>query len=402
MDLFKLIVLIALIIVLAISLLSAGRTVPAAPQARVTATAPAVAQATATQLTPMTAQLTPTATQPVVPRLTFPAAGSNLTDSKVTLNGTGQPGAQVQVLANGAVIGEATVGADGTWTLTVDLGKPGSYTLTAQILDASGKLVSASEPVPVVLAAPAPTIITPVLTSPSASDKLTVGQVTFTGTGTPGSEVEIVVDGKAIDKTRVGGDGTWSLKTELGQPGTYQVKVRALDATGKMVAESASTSVSVAAIAAKPVITAPATGASLPSGQMTLAGTGKANDELEIVDGGKVVGTTKVGADGQWRFTYQPASGERELLARLKGNPDIASDLLKVTVAAPAVLPTTGGACVGPQGRIEGHTYIVGACDTLFGISQATGVSLKALLAANPQIKNASLIYPGQVIRLLR
>jgi large repetitive protein len=402
MDLFKLIVLIVLIVALAVLLLRAGQTIPAAPQVSATATAPVVAQVTPTQPMPTVTQPMPTATQPVVPRLTSPVAGANLSDSEVTLKGTGQPGSTVQVLVNGTVVGEAVVGADGTWTLAVDLGKPGSYTLSAQVLDASGKPVAASDPLAVVLAAPIPAIVAPVLISPSAGDQLTVGQVTFKGTGAPGSEVEIVLDGKAIGKAKVDSDGTWSFTTELGQPGTHLVQARALDATGKIVAESALVSLSVAAAVVKPAITSPTAGASLPSGPMTLVGTGKAGDELEIVDGGKIVSTVKVGADSQWRFTYTPSSGERELLARVKANPDVASNVLKVTVAAPALLPPTGGACVGPEGRIKGHTYIVGACDTLFGISQITRVSLNALLAANPQIKDASLIYPGQVIQLPR
>ena len=395
MDLFKLIVLIALIIVLAVLLLSAGQTVPAVPQVRATATAPVVAQATPTQ--PM-----PTATPAVAPRLTSPAAGANLGDSKVTLKGTGQPGSRVQVLANGTIVGEATVGTDGTWTVAVDLGRPGSYTLSAQVIDASGKLVSASDPLSVVLAAPTPAMVAPVLTSLSGGDRLTAGEVTFSGTGTPGSEVEIVVDGKAIGKVKVGSDGTWLFKTDLGQPGTYMVQARTLDATGKILAESASVPLSVAAAAIKPAITSPAAGANLPGGPMALAGTGKANDELEIVDGGKVVGTVKVGAEGQWRFTYEPASGERELLARVKGNPGLASNVLKVTVATLALLPPTGGACVGPEGRIENDTYVVGACDTLAQICQVTGISLEALIAANPQIKDPDWIYPGQVIQLPR
>jgi len=395
MDLFKLIVLIALIIVLVILLSSARQTIPAAPRVSATATTLAVVQATPTQ--PM-----PTATQPVAPGLTSPAPGAVLSDSKVTLKGTGQPGAKVQVLVNGEVVGEAVVGTDGTWALPVNLDKPGNYTLGAQVIDASGKPVSASGPLSVVLAAPTPAIVTPVLTSPSGNDKLATGAVTFKGTGSPGSEVEIVVDGKTVGKTRVGGDGIWSFNAELGQPGTHEVKTRTLDATGKIVAESASVSVSVAVAVVKPAITSPIACASLPSGPMALVGTGKADDELEIVDGGQVVGTVKVGADGQWRFTYKPASGERELLARAKGNPDIASNVLKVTVASPALLPTTGGVCVGPKGRIEGNTYIVGVCDTLAQISRIAKVGLEALLAANPQIKDANLIYQGQVIQLPR
>jgi large repetitive protein len=395
MDLFKLIVLIALIIVLAVLLLNGGQVVPAAPRVQATTTAPVVAQPAPTQPAPI-------ATQPVPPRLTFPAAGANLSDKNVTLKGTGQPGSRIQVLVNGTVVGETVVGADGTWTMSVDLGKPGNYVVSTQVVDATGKPVVTSEPLSVVLAAPTVAVAAPVLISPVSSDKLAAGPVTFKGTGTPGSQVEILVDDKAVGKALVGSDGAWSFQADLGQPGAHQVRVRVLDATGLPVAESAPVSLSVAAVAVKPVITSPTAGASLPSGQVALVGTGKADDEIEIVDGGQVVGTVKVGANGQWRFSYTPTAGQHELLARLKSDPSVASDPLRVTVAASMVLPTTGQACAGPAGQIEGDLYVVGACDTLTWISEFTGISLEALITANPQIKDADWIYPGQVIRLPR
>ena len=39
--------------------------------------------------------------------------------------------------------------------------------------------------------------------------------------------------------------------------------------------------------------------------------------------------------------------------------------------------------------------YTVRKGDTLWGIAKRFGVSLTALIAANPQIKNPNLIYPG-------
>ncbi len=44
------------------------------------------------------------------------------------------------------------------------------------------------------------------------------------------------------------------------------------------------------------------------------------------------------------------------------------------------------------------NTYTVKAGDTLWGIANAYGVSLNALIANNPKIKNPSLIYAGQKI----
>ncbi|MGE5372170.1 MAG: LysM peptidoglycan-binding domain-containing protein [Solirubrobacterales bacterium] len=46
----------------------------------------------------------------------------------------------------------------------------------------------------------------------------------------------------------------------------------------------------------------------------------------------------------------------------------------------------------------DGRMYMVVAGDTLFQISQTTGVPLDAIVAANPQIKDPNVIVPGQII----
>jgi hypothetical protein len=46
----------------------------------------------------------------------------------------------------------------------------------------------------------------------------------------------------------------------------------------------------------------------------------------------------------------------------------------------------------------RGRTYTVAPGDTLAGIANRLGVTLAALEAANPQVKDANLIYPGQVL----
>ncbi|HVI58228.1 MAG TPA: LysM peptidoglycan-binding domain-containing protein [Luteimonas sp.] len=60
--------------------------------------------------------------------------------------------------------------------------------------------------------------------------------------------------------------------------------------------------------------------------------------------------------------------------------------------------PGDGGTPSKPSGN--GGSVTVHAGDTLSGIASRNGVSLSALLAANPQIRNANLIYPGQTIHL--
>ena len=48
----------------------------------------------------------------------------------------------------------------------------------------------------------------------------------------------------------------------------------------------------------------------------------------------------------------------------------------------------------------EREPYIVRKGDTLWGIAKKYGVSLTALISANPQIRNPNLIYPGDEVRL--
>lgn len=51
-----------------------------------------------------------------------------------------------------------------------------------------------------------------------------------------------------------------------------------------------------------------------------------------------------------------------------------------------------------PPPVCNGFYYTVQPGDSLFSIAQRFGVSLQALIAANPQITNPNLIFPGQII----
>ena len=54
-----------------------------------------------------------------------------------------------------------------------------------------------------------------------------------------------------------------------------------------------------------------------------------------------------------------------------------------------------GGAAVSSS---HSGTYLVCKGDTLWGIAKRYGVALTNLIAANPQIKNPNLIYPGETV----
>ena len=55
----------------------------------------------------------------------------------------------------------------------------------------------------------------------------------------------------------------------------------------------------------------------------------------------------------------------------------------------------------GSASQTENHTiYVVKKGDTLWGIASRHGITLAALIAANPQIKNPNMIYVGDKVRL--
>lgn len=53
-----------------------------------------------------------------------------------------------------------------------------------------------------------------------------------------------------------------------------------------------------------------------------------------------------------------------------------------------------------PVGAVDSICYMVKSGDSLYKIARMFGVSLNSIIAANPQIENVDLIFPGQMIRV--
>jgi LysM repeat protein len=125
-------------------------------------------------------------------------------------------------------------------------------------------------------------------------------------------------------------------------------------------------------------------------------------------------GTVFAGADCSTSYTVQPGDSLSSIAALCgtsvediqAANPGVgpwpqAGVVLSIPggfASAPAPAPS---AAVGyfPM-QTGGGTYVVRPGDTLGSIAARYGISLGALLAANPQIRNPSLIYAGQPISL--
>lgn len=344
-----------------------------------------------------------------------------------SLTGTGQPGDEIELVVDGEVVGTTTVGADGTWFLDLDLPE-GEYEVATRVLDANGNVLAESETRTMRVSLPditLPTVNIPDTGFPAGPFTLTgtgqpgdevevvvdgevlgtttvrpdggfpAGPFTLTGTGIPGGEVEIVVNGEVVGTTPVAEDGSWSFDFDLAA-GEYDVVTRVLDGDGNPFAEADPITISVVA----PAITEPADGATLQSGELMLSGSGVPGTDIEILDNGAVVGTAVVGDDGTWTFALEPEPGNHAYGVRRVGDEEAAATIM-TTIESPITDTSAVGICENPQPGIDqGATYVVGECEWLIRIANRLGIVYDALIAVNPQIENPNIIYVGQVINL--
>jgi hypothetical protein len=362
------------------------------------------------------------------PTVDVPSSGLRTSDGQLELSGTGLAGYEVQIVSDGQVLGVTEVGTDGTWSLNVTFVKPGEQGLTVRTLS-RGYVVGESAPVPVSVSgvavteqASAPPILEgapPTLNLP-ASGALKAGDSVLTGTGEPGSDVQILVDGEVADVAEVDDDGTWSLDLSVLMPGDHELIVQALDASGEVVAEAEPVEVSLTGEAAAeaaaetaaegggeeaaapatsvtgpPEIVFPIDGADVIVGRLTLIGPGQPGTEVEILDGSAALGTAQVGADGEWRFTFEPQTGAYQFAVRSAGDTTSPDGFVAVRVAA-----DTDVDCFSNPGIDRGEVFVVGTCDTLEDISKIKGVSLDDLEAANSQIADPNMVYPGDFVTI--
>jgi len=190
----------------------------------------------------------PTAVQPVfLPALNLPTA-ADITADGLTLRGTGQPGATVELWEGAIKIGTGVVGADGVWSLLSQLGE-GAHRLVLRTVDAAGNTLSELPAVEIQV----PAIALPTFHPPHAVD-LTDDGLRLSGTGHPGATLELWEDGVRIGTAVVAADGTWSVVSKL-SVGAHSIVLRTVDAAGQTLNELPAVSITMPAMPAAPAVT---------------------------------------------------------------------------------------------------------------------------------------------------
>jgi LysM repeat protein len=105
------------------------------------------------------------------------------------------------------------------------------------------------------------------------------GDIDLSGTGEPGVEVEVLVEGQVVGKTTVGSDGNWGLTIQLDEAGDYEVMVQALDSAGQVATASDPAVLSVI----KPQAEATPTATATPAPAATPAPSGPEDGSAYIV-----------------------------------------------------------------------------------------------------------------------
>ena len=241
-----------------------------------------------------TRTITVDTTPPAAPVFTSPADNSLQNTATVTLSGTAEAGATVEIFEATTSRG-TTVATGGTWSKTLSGVTDGTHTYTAKATDAAGNVspASASRTVKVDTTAPAK----PAFTAPADNALLGTSSPTLSGTAEAGATVEIF-EGTTSRGTTVATGGTWS-KTLTGvTDGAHTYTAKATDAAGNTsVASDARRSRVDTTAPAAPAITAPANGQQQNSRTVNLAGTGEAGATIAVLDGGAPA------AAPRWRAT---------------------------------------------------------------------------------------------------
>ncbi|MFK3818209.1 BapA/Bap/LapF family large adhesin [Pseudomonas sp. NPDC089407] len=308
-----------------------------------------------------------------------PAAADNLAFSGggSLLDGTGEPGATVRVLAtDGSVLGSGTVRGDGTFQVTLDAPQANGQQVIVLLSDAAGNQSDGSA------------ITAPDTTPPVALTELAVSSdgVTLTGRGEAGALVTVTnADGDELGVAVVDASGHFTVTLEPALSNAEVLTLVQADEAGN---------VSPVATLVTPDFTPPAplTLVTINADGSVVIGQGEAGATVTVSNAaGVVLGTGNVLADGSFRIELSPAQINNEVLSVQQADPP--GNLSEpVTVQAPDLTPPVAatelrlnadGNLLGGLGE-AGTTVRVYVGTQLIGTSQVgpDGVFTVALDAA--------------------
>ena len=203
----------------------------------------------------------------------------------------------------------------------------------------------------------------------STREAVLAGPYEVRGTGSPGSLVEVLVNGVSAGTATVDGEGRWSLPTTL-EAGPAEILARAVNESGTEIiaGEPVQLSVGEAPIGAGAEVAAPtfdAPAGDLPGGPAVLSGTGAPGSTVRVTVGGVEAGQAVVGTDGTWQLDAVLAAGRQPVVVEA-----LDASGAPVATADPVELNVVGGLGVTVAEPAEGAELEPGPV-TVSGAGQA-------------------------------
>ena len=291
------------------------------------------------------------------PALDQTLVDATLTAGRLTLRGSGEPGATVEVIIDGAVAASTVVDGDGRWQVALQASAPGLYVVGLQSRDAAGAIVATATPVFLSLAAPPQPIValpptataTPDQTPPATVASIIVttdpvnSRIAADGVGAEGVVIELLLDATVVATTTIGDTGAWALLAPVTQPAAYTISLRAIAPDGRNVFPLAPPPQGVVVTLPSPTPTAtpaptdepiaptatdtptptatdtptaepprldalPVAGAAGAGAALPLSGSGAPGDVVRVLVDGAPAGVTVVDAAGRWQLVVEMAT----------------------------------------------------------------------------------------------
>ena len=269
---------------------------------------------------------------------TLAVAETEITDQVLAVSGTGTPNALVQIQRDGQAINTVQVDADGTWNDTLLLPDLGSYNIAALALDPQGQIAATSDVVAVSrIAPPEPPTVS------AAVAETTADTVALTGTGTPNTALNILINGQRAGATTIDADGQWAFDAPLDALGTFPISAETVTPDQTLP----SNTVIVSRIQAIDAPTLAANASETTADTVQVSGTGTAGTGVRVLVDGESVGTAQVNAEGNWAIVAVPlpAPGDYEITAQAldrDGNPAADAPAVVVSRLESVVAPHAG------------------------------------------------------------